>query len=78
MAIEDAYILSQELSAAETVDKAIASYVGRRKSPVEWVQRQSMAVGEILTVPAAVRNATLRKNGNQMMQTRFGPLVPAP
>jgi FAD-dependent urate hydroxylase len=78
MAMEDACVLAEELRAAATVDSALASYVKRRKSRVEWVQRQSMAVGESLNMPAAVRNTALRENGNQMMQARFGPLVPAP
>ena len=78
MAMEDACVLAEELRASATVESALASYVDRRKPRVEWVQRQSMAVGEILNVPSAVRNAALREGGNQMMQARFGPLVPAP
>jgi 2-polyprenyl-6-methoxyphenol hydroxylase-like FAD-dependent oxidoreductase len=70
--------LADELRAAATVESALASYVSRRKPRVQWVQKQSMAVGEILTVPSAVRNAALRERGNEAMQSRFGPLVPAP
>jgi FAD-dependent urate hydroxylase len=78
MAMEDACVLAEELRAAVTVESALANYVSRRKPRVEWVQHQSMAVGEILTVPAAVRNPALRKRGDEAMQARFGPLVPAP
>jgi 2-polyprenyl-6-methoxyphenol hydroxylase-like FAD-dependent oxidoreductase len=78
MAMEDACVLAEELRAATTVDGALASYVDRRKARVEWVQRQSMAVGESLTVPSAVRNTALRERGIEAMQSRFGPLVPAP
>jgi 2-polyprenyl-6-methoxyphenol hydroxylase-like FAD-dependent oxidoreductase len=78
MAMEDACVLAEELRAAETVESALASYVNRRKARVKWVQHQSMAVGEILTVPSAVRNAALRERGNEAMKSRFGPLVPAP
>ena len=78
MAMEDACVLAEELRAAATVESALASYVSRRKPRVEWVQHQSMAVGESLTVPSAVRNAALRERGNEAMQARFGPLVPAP
>ena len=60
------------------METALASYVSRRKARVEWVQHQSMAVGEILTAPSAVRNATLRERGDEAMQLRFGPLVSAP
>jgi 2-polyprenyl-6-methoxyphenol hydroxylase-like FAD-dependent oxidoreductase len=78
MAMEDACVLAEELRAAATVESALASYVSRRKPRVEWVQRQSMAIGESLTVAAAVRNAVVRERGNAGMQARFGPLVPAP
>jgi FAD-dependent urate hydroxylase len=78
MAMEDACVLAEELRAAATVESALASYVSRRKPRVEWVQHQSMAVGENLTVPAEVRNAALRERGKEAMQARFGPLVPAP
>jgi len=78
MAMEDACVLAEELRAAATVESALASYVSRRKARVEWVQHQSMAVGESLIIPSAVRNATLCQRGNEAMHARFGPLVSAP
>jgi 2-polyprenyl-6-methoxyphenol hydroxylase-like FAD-dependent oxidoreductase len=78
MAMEDACVLAEELLAQATVESALASYVNRRKPRVEWVQHQSMAVGESLTMPSAVRNAALRERGTEAMRGRFGPLVPAP
>ena len=78
MAMEDACVLAEELRAAATLESALARYTSRRTPRVEWVQHQSMAAGESLTVPAAVRNAALRERGNQAMQARFRPLVPAP
>src|SRR5262249_22709960 len=78
MAMEDACVLAEELSAAVTVDSALASYVSRRMPRAKWVQQQSMALAEVLTGPSAVRNAALRERGNELMQRRFGPLVPAP
>ena len=78
MAMEDACVLAEELLAQATVESALASYVNRRKPRVEWVQLQSMAVGESLTMPSAVRNAALRERGTEAMRARFGPLVPAP
>ena len=79
MAMEDACVLAEELRASATVESALASYVSRRKPRVEWVQHQSMALAESLTTgPPAVRNAALRERGNEAMQARFGPLVPAP
>ncbi|HWW85563.1 MAG TPA: FAD-dependent monooxygenase [Vicinamibacterales bacterium] len=78
MAMEDACVLAEELHASTTVESALMKYVNRRKPRVEWVQRQSMAVGDILKVPSAVRNPSMREAGNQMMQARFNPLVQAP
>jgi 2-polyprenyl-6-methoxyphenol hydroxylase-like FAD-dependent oxidoreductase len=78
MAMEDACVLAEELRASATVESALVSYVNRRKPRVEWVQRQSMEVGDILRMPSAVRNPGMRKAGDQMMQARFNPLVPAP
>jgi FAD-dependent urate hydroxylase len=78
MAMEDACVLAEELHASTTVESALAKYFNRRKPRVEWVQRQSMAVGDILKVPSAVRNPRMREAGDQMMQARFNLLVQAP
>jgi len=78
MAMEDACVLAEELHASTTVESALARYVNRRKPRVGWVLRQSMAVGDILKVPSAVRNPGMREAGDQMMQARFNPLVQAP
>ena len=45
MAMEDACVLAEELRAAASVESALASFVARRRPRVEWVQRQSMALG---------------------------------
>jgi 2-polyprenyl-6-methoxyphenol hydroxylase-like FAD-dependent oxidoreductase len=77
MAMEDACTEAKELCTVATVESALASYVSRRKPRVEWVQHQSMALAERLTSgPSAIRNEALRR-GNEAMQARFGPLVPA-
>lgn len=47
-------------------------------APAKGVQRQSMDVGKMLTVPPPVRNAALRERGDQATQARFGPLVQVP
>ena len=78
MAMEDACVLAEELRSAATVEDALASYVRRRKPRVEWVQRQSMGLANLLTASSAARNAMLRERGAQLMQDRFGPLVPPP
>ena len=71
-------MLAEELRSAATVEGALASYVRRRKPRVEWVQRQSMGLANLLTASSAARDAVLRERGAQLMQDRFGPLVPPP
>src|SRR6202047_4361033 len=78
MAMEDACVLAEELRAATTVEAALESYVRRRKPSVEWVQRQSMRLADLLTASSADRHAALRERGQLLMQDRFGPLVPPP
>jgi 2-polyprenyl-6-methoxyphenol hydroxylase-like FAD-dependent oxidoreductase len=78
MAMEDACVLAEVLHSSATVESAKSNYVNRRKPRVKWVQQQSIATAESLGMPAAVRNAALRERGSQMMQSRFGPLIPAP
>lgn len=43
-AMEDAYVLAEELRAATTVEDALARYVSRRKPRANWVQQQSIAL----------------------------------
>ena len=78
MAMEDALVLAEVLCEAATVESALSNYVSRRKPRVKWVQQQSMATADALRMPPAIRNTTLRERGDQMMQSRFGPLIPAP
>jgi 2-polyprenyl-6-methoxyphenol hydroxylase-like FAD-dependent oxidoreductase len=78
MAMEDAYVLAEELGASDSLKRALTSFVARRTPRVKWVQQQSIALAEILTGLSPVRNAALRERGHEAMQARFGPLVPAP
>jgi len=78
MAMEDAFVLADELRAATTVTEALARYVKRRKSRVEWVQHRSMDVGKMLSVPQGARNDALREHGSETMRARFEALLPPP
>jgi 2-polyprenyl-6-methoxyphenol hydroxylase-like FAD-dependent oxidoreductase len=78
MAMEDACVLAEELSSSTSTEIALARYVDRRKPRVEWVQRQSITVGDSLALPSAARNAALRQHGDEAMRVRFGPLVKSP
>ena len=78
MAMEDACVLAEMLRRAATVESALSDYVSRRKPRTKWVQQQSIATAESLRMPPSIRNAALREKGDQMMHSRFGPLIPAP
>jgi len=60
------------------VETALAAYVSRRTPRVQWVWQESRAVAERFGLPLATRNAALRTRGDQMMQERYRPLIPAP
>jgi len=78
IAMEDAVVLSEVLREADTVENALDAYVTRRRPRTDWVQEQSRAVLAAWLLPPAVRNATLRERGDQMMHARYEPLRPAP
>jgi 2-polyprenyl-6-methoxyphenol hydroxylase-like FAD-dependent oxidoreductase len=78
LAMEDACVLAEVLREAGSVERALDAYMSRRKPRAEWVQQESRAAAESVLLPPAIRNAALRERGDQMMQSRFGPLIPAP
>ena len=78
MAMEDAYVLAEELRQSDTVCSALSTYVHRRRPRVKWVQQESLAAGESFRLSPAVRNAALRERGDEMLRRRFRPLIAAP
>jgi len=78
MAVEDAYVLTECLRSANTMETALDRYVTRRKSRVRWVQQESLSVSQIIGLPPELRNATLRTRGEEMFRYRFQPLIASP
>jgi FAD-dependent urate hydroxylase len=78
MALEDAWILAESLLAAPDVTSGLAAFVARRQDRVEWVRQQSRAVGEMLGLPPALRDARLREHGKTVFYQRFAPLCALP
>ena len=78
MAMEDALVLAEVLRSVASVDDALDVFVNRRRPRVDWVQRQSRAVADMLGRPSAIRNGVLRERGAALLQDRFRPLIPAP
>jgi 2-polyprenyl-6-methoxyphenol hydroxylase-like FAD-dependent oxidoreductase len=78
MAIEDAVVLAELLEVPPTVEAALDAYTPRRRPRVDWVQAQSDAQGETVSLPVAVRDAAIRERGAQAFRDRYAPLLPAP
>jgi 2-polyprenyl-6-methoxyphenol hydroxylase-like FAD-dependent oxidoreductase len=78
MAVEDAYVLAECLRSAHTVEAALDRFVTRRKSRVNWVQQESLAVSQIIGLPSEPRDAALRTRGKEMFRHRFQPLIASP
>jgi 2-polyprenyl-6-methoxyphenol hydroxylase-like FAD-dependent oxidoreductase len=78
MAMEDAYVLAECLSASKKLPKAFADYVARRQPRVKWVQQESAAAAESFRLQPATRNRVLQEHGDQILRRRFAPLVAAP
>jgi 2-polyprenyl-6-methoxyphenol hydroxylase-like FAD-dependent oxidoreductase len=78
MAIEDAFVLAELLAASRTVEDALEAYVQRRRPRVDWVQRESGALGKSALLPPTVRDAVLRERGAEMFRNRYLPLLAEP
>jgi 2-polyprenyl-6-methoxyphenol hydroxylase-like FAD-dependent oxidoreductase len=78
LAMEDSLVLAECLRKEDSVDAALAAYVDRRRSRVEWVQQQSRAAGDAIGLPPAVRNNVLRERGADMLRSRFDLLRAEP
>jgi 2-polyprenyl-6-methoxyphenol hydroxylase-like FAD-dependent oxidoreductase len=78
LAIEDAIVLAESLDAAPTIQSALVAYAERRRDRINWVKRESQAVGESLRLAPQVRNPALREQGARMFDRRFRPLLEHP
>ncbi|HEY7022400.1 MAG TPA: FAD-dependent monooxygenase [Ktedonobacterales bacterium] len=78
MALEDAFVLAEELRAAETVDQALDQFITRRSLRANWVQEQSRIAARGWALPSAARDAALRERGDQMLRDRYSALIPPP
>ncbi|HEY7092544.1 MAG TPA: FAD-dependent monooxygenase [Ktedonobacterales bacterium] len=78
MALEDAFVLAEELRRADTVERALNQFITRRRPRTKWVQEQSRIVARGWALPPAARNAVLRERGDQMLRDRYSALIPPP
>ena len=78
MAMEDALVLAEVLCTAESMERALDTYVARRRPRVDWVAQQSREIAMNFRLPPAVFAAALRERGDQEMRERYRPLLLAP
>lgn len=78
MAMEDALVLAEVLRTAESMERALDTYVARRRPRVDWVAQQSREIAMNFRLPPATRAAVLRERGDQEMRERYRPLLTAP
>ena len=78
MALEDALVLAEMLTTRQSVDRALAGYVERRKARVAWVQEQTHRRDRTRNLPTTVRNLTLRLAAERIFRSNYGPLRDVP
>ena len=78
MAVEDALVLAELLTADQPVDQALAGYEQRRKARVVFVQEQTHRRDRTRSLPPAVRNLTLRLAAERIFRSNYGPLRDLP
>jgi 2-polyprenyl-6-methoxyphenol hydroxylase-like FAD-dependent oxidoreductase len=75
MAIEDALVLAEAITAGDGLDAALRGYALRRKPRVDWVQSQCVARDRLRTLPGFARAAILRPFGTALYRRGYTPLL---
>ena len=78
MAVEDALVLAEMLTADQLVEDALAGYEQRRKDRVAWVQEQTHRRDRTRNLPAPIRNLTLRLAAERIFKSNYAPLRDLP
>jgi 2-polyprenyl-6-methoxyphenol hydroxylase-like FAD-dependent oxidoreductase len=74
MALEDAIVLAESLTAATRIRDSITAYERRRRPRTDWVLRQTHHRDRTRTLPPAVRNPLLKRLGRRIFHTNTRPL----
>jgi 2-polyprenyl-6-methoxyphenol hydroxylase-like FAD-dependent oxidoreductase len=75
LAMEDAYVLADELRTDKLLAEALESFIRRRASRVGWVQQQSLELARSFNTPPEQRNQVLRERGEAMFRARYEPVM---
>jgi 2-polyprenyl-6-methoxyphenol hydroxylase-like FAD-dependent oxidoreductase len=74
MALEDALVLTECLTSADSIDEALARYEPRRRPRTDWVLRQTHRRDRTRTLTPMIRNAVLRTAGACIFHANYRPL----
>ncbi len=78
LAVEDALVLAEQLTADQPVEQALAAYQDRRTPRVTWVQEQTHRRDRTRNLPPVIRNLTLRLAAERIFKSNYGPLRELP
>ena len=78
MAVEDGLVLAELLGAGQPVEQALAEYGRRRRPRVAFVQEQTHRRDRTRSLPAFVRNLTLRLAAERIFRSNYEPLRALP
>jgi FAD-dependent urate hydroxylase len=78
MALEDASVLTHELSAGHSPVEALAAFATRREARVGWVRRRTHKRDRIRRLPALLRNLAFRVAGTAIYKADHLPLFEEP
>jgi 2-polyprenyl-6-methoxyphenol hydroxylase-like FAD-dependent oxidoreductase len=78
MAAEDALVLADLLATVQPVESALDGFEQRRKDRVAFVQEQTHRRDRTRSLPAAIRNLTLRLAADRIFRSNYAPLRDLP
>ncbi|MCO1595955.1 FAD-dependent monooxygenase [Micromonospora sp. RHAY321] len=78
MALEDAVVLATSLAASGSVTEALRGYEARRRPRTNWVLSQTHRRDKATGLPPVLRDTVLRRLGEQMFRSNYGPLFAQP
>ena len=78
MALEDAHVLAGLLESGQPVDAALPAYEARRRPRVAWVQEQTRRRDKTRSLPALVRDVSLRLAAERIFVSNYRPLRSQP
>ena len=78
MALEDALVLTESLTAAPRIAAALTAFERRRRPRTDWVQAQTHRRDRARNLPPMIRGMMLRRFGKRLFQANYRPLRQQP